>query len=92
LETINFMRQQRNEVKSKANREWTLMNANEKRITPSPLTLFACIRVHKVNCACARESTLGYSRFDVDLFGSGYAGLGMKLSNLNFLSISTAVL
>jgi len=41
---------------------WTLIKANEKRINPPYLTLFACVRV--------------YSRFDIDLFGSGHAGLG----------------
>jgi len=58
-----------------ANREWTRINANNNRKTDGSLdvwmddklvqrmvlVLFACISVH--------------SRFDVDLFGSGYAGL-----------------
>jgi len=38
------------------------MDANTKRINPSPLILFALIRVH--------------SRFDIDLFASNYAALG----------------
>jgi len=33
-------------------------------------------RIPQGTFACARESALGHSRFVVDLFGSGFAGLG----------------